>query len=486
MPLTLADRERTEELGRMARQELRRRGKEPFFWRPLPGPQTVAFETPAFETLYGGAAGGGKSDLLLGLPRSSHRSSVLFRRTYVQLEDTLIHRSLEIFGDPGNYNRARHVWSFPDGSRISFRYLDQDNDVYKYQSTQFDFIGFDELTQFTRLQYEYLFSRCRTPRRAQRCRVVGCTNPGGEGNDWVMDRWAPWLREDYPRPARPGELRWFKRVGDGREAEAAPGDPEAISRTFIPARLSDNPYLSEDYRRTLASLPEPFRSQLLNGDWKAGLQDDALQVIPTAWIRASMDRWRDDPPRRAGPVCLGVDVARGGEDQTVMAPRYGPWIAPLRKFRGAQTPDGQTVAALLAEELAGQGVACVDVVGIGASAYDASRMKGLAVRPVNFAERSAATDRSGTLRFVNLRAEAYWRLREALDPRGPQPLDLPPDPELLGDLRSPRWSMQTNGVKIEDKEEIRRRLGRSPDCGDAVALACLGPAFNPQIRVIES
>jgi hypothetical protein len=92
---------------------------------------------------------------------------------------------------------------------------------------------------------------------------------------------------------------------------------------------------------------------------------------------------------------------------------------------------------------------------------------------VNFSERTEAKDKSGTLAFVNVRAEAYWRMREALDPNTSK-LSLPDDPELLGDLVAPRWSMQSNGIKIESKDDIKKRLGRSPDCGDAVALALYG------------
>ena len=75
------------------------------------------------------------------------------------------------------------------------------------------------------------------------------------------------------------------------------------------------------------------------------------------------------------------------------------------------------------------------------------------------------------MNFINLRAECYWRVRELLDPSSGREAVLPNDPELLGDLSSPRWSMQTNGIKIESKEDIKQRIGRSPDCGDAVTLA---------------
>ncbi len=437
-------------------------------WRPLEGPQSAAYNTPAFETLYGGAAGGGKSDLLLGLARFGHRRALLLRRSFPDAERSLITRSLEFFGDRKQYNASKHVWNI-GVKRIEIGHLEYEKDIYQYQGAAYDFIGFDELTQFTKRQYEYLFSRARTTRRGQRVRIIATSNPGGEGNDWVMDRWAAWLDETHPRPAGPGEVRYFTRNADGAEVETSADDPDGVSRTFIPAKLSDNPYLDDSYRKTLNMLPEPFRSQLLNGDWKAGLVDDAYQVIPRAWVKAAQARWTVTAPG-VKPV-VGVDVARGGDDETVLARRYGDWFAPLEKHAGKATPNGQSVAALIANALRDGGSANVDVIGVGASAYDTARSQSMDVIGVNFAEKSNATDKSGKLHFINKRAECYWRMREALSPESARKIALPPDPRLMGDLIAPRWSMQTNGIKIESKEDIKARLGRSPDDGDAVVLA---------------
>jgi len=155
----------------------------------------------------------------------------------------------------------------------------------------------------------------------------------------------------------------------------------------------------------------------------------------------------------------------------VLSRRWGAWFAKLEKHPGVTTPDGPSVAGLIAEALADGGHANVDVIGIGASAYDSAKSQGLQVLPVNFSAKSDAVDRSRQLRFTNLRAEGYWRLREALDPEKGDDLALPDDPELLGDLRAPRWKMRTTGIQIESKEDIKARLKRSPDCGDAVVLS---------------
>lgn len=453
--------------GMLAQQVKEERAR---IWKPMAGPQSEALNSPAFETLFGGAAGGGKSIMLLGLARLQHRSSLLLRRTFAQLEDTLILKSKQIYGNPDYYNVAKHVWELPEAKRIRFGHLEHEDDVYQYQSAEFDLIGFDELTQFTQFQYEYLLSRARTTVKGQRVRIVACTNPGGEGNDWVVRRWAPWLDETYPNPAAPGELRFFKRDTSGVEVETTAEDPDALSRTFIPARLSDNPHLGDDYRRALNLLPEPLRSQLLHGDWKAGVVDDAYQVLPREWIKAAMARWT--PEGKIEPLtALGVDVARGGNDKTVIAKRYGKWIAPLEKYPGATTTSGQDVVTLFADAVKGEVFVNLDVIGVGAAAYDIAVAQNLEVQAINVAEKSEATDKSGKLSFTNKRAELCWRLREMLDPDNGENIALPNDPELLADLCALRWKMQPNGIRIESKDEMRSRLGRSPDCGDAVMLA---------------
>lgn len=442
-------------------------------WTPNKGRQTEALHTEAFETLYGGCAGGGKSDLLLGLARTQHVRSLLVRRTYTELEDTLISRSLEYYGDPRHYNQGRHVWRLPDGNQIRFRHLQHEKDVLAHKSAAYDLIAFDELTEFTEFQYLYLISRARTTRSGQRVRIVAGTNPGGEGNDWVMARWAAWLDKGHANPAEPGELRWFRRDDDGNDVECNPTDEHAKSRTFIPAPLTENPWLNEDYASTLALLPEPSRSQLLKGDWVIGLTDDAYQVIPTLWIKAAMKRWTENGSDQGALDVVGVDVARGGMDQTVLARRYGNWFAPIEKHPGRATPDGLSVAGLVSIALAEGGRANIDVIGVGSSAYDSCVQAGLEIYDVNFAAGSNSSDASGTMQFVNLRAEFYWRMREALDPKHDEAeqISLPNDPELLGDLRAPRWKMQRNGIQIESKEAIKKRIGRSPDCADAVVLA---------------
>jgi hypothetical protein len=436
-------------------------------WQPHPAnrPQVQAYLSDAFETLYGGAAGGGKSDLLLGLARTMHRRSLLLRRTFPDLERSLISRSLEFYGEPKYYNASKHIWNI-DGRRIEFGHMEQvgtanaPKDEAQYASAPYDGILWDQLEQFPEYAYVFMLSRARSA-DGKRVRVVASANPVGEGVEWIMRRWRAWLVD---KTAKPGEILWYKRDAEGNEVQTAEGDPDAISRTFIPAGLKDNPYLNDDYRRNLMNVTEPLRSALLNGDWSAMLTDDAYQVIPREWVRAAMARWE---PRDETADVIGCDVARGGDDKTVKAPRKGNYFMPLEKYPGRSTPDGQSVADLLA----GSAVINIDVIGVGSSAYDIGKERGLKITPVNFAEKSIAKDKSDTLRFINKRAEYYWSFREALDPVEGDNIALPPDPELEADLCAPRWQSMSNGIKIESKEDIKKRIGRSPDCADAVVLS---------------
>lgn len=450
-------------------------------WLPHPEnrPQITAYFSDAFEVLYGGGAGGGKSDLLLGLSRTMHRRSLILRREFPDLERSLISRSLEFFGDKRFYNGSKHVWNI-DGRRIEFGHLERvgtpqvPGDEEQYASAPYDFIAFDQLEQFPQYAYEFMFSRARSADPGQRVRMMSSANPVGEGVTWIMQRWRAWLID---KTALPGEILYYKRDEEGHDIQTTADDPDGLSRTFIPAGLKDNPYLTDSYRRTLNSLPEPLRSALLNGDWNASLVDDAYQVIPRAWVKAAMQRWTDAPPasEKDKPFMVGCDVARGGDDKTVMAPRRGSWFGKLQKHPGRTTADGQSVASLLAVIIGKGGSANIDVIGVGASAFDFARAKGLKVHPINFGEGSSATDKSGTLHFVNKRAECYWAFREALDPESKVKIALPPDPELEADLCAARWSAQSSGIKIESKEEIKKRLGRSPDCADGVVLAWAFP-----------
>jgi hypothetical protein len=450
-----------------------------YVWLPLPGPQMQAYESPANILFYGGSAGGGKTDLLIGLALTQHRKSIIFRREGTQLQG-IYDRMAEILGTREGFNSQSKVWRW--GKRqIEFGHCKDYGSEKAYQGRDHSLKGFDEITHFLESQFRYLMTWNRSTHEDERCRIVCTGNPPTDSDgDWVREFWGPWLKTDHPNPAQPGELRWFTTLG-GEDIECPGGEPikekgELLypkSRTFIPSKVWDNPFLmSTDYEATLQALPEPLRSQMLHGDFQAGTDDDPWQVIPTDWVLQAQERWQQIQPKDRGPMdSIGVDPARGGRDETVIAKRYGNWFDELACYPGSQTPDGPAVAALVVQILRDRAPVHVDVIGIGSSVYDHLVGTALHTIPINSAERTKRTDRSKALRMANYRAALWWEMREALDPKNQEEIALPPGSEIRADLTAPRWTLRSNGVLVESKEDIKARIGRSPDKGDAIVYA---------------
>lgn len=457
-----------------------------------PTPQRLAYDSAADELLYGGAAGGGKTDLLLGLALTRHRRSILFRREGTQLraaEDRLA----EILGARTGFRAASQCWHLPGDRLLEFGHCQHPGDERKYQGRPHDLKAFDELTHFTESQYRFLATWLRTTRPGQRTRIVAASNPptAGEG-EWVIRHWAPWLDPGHGDPAAPGELRWFAML-DGEEVARPDGaaftwrgeEVRPRSRSFVPSGVDDNPYLDGGYKAVLQALPEPLRGRMLKGDWQAGLADHPWQVIPGAWVRAAQERWRAGaaPPGgrrspRAAMTALGVDVAQGGDDETVLTPRFGMRCGEQIVRPGRETPDGAAVVALVATALRDGAQVNIDCTGgWGGAAYEQLRTLGVPCLRLVMSEASEARDRSGSLGFVNRRAELYWRCREWLDPANGHDAALPPDPLLRADLCAARWKVvrgqagRGGRIQIDDKQAQARRLGRSPDRGDSLVYA---------------
>ena len=451
-------------------------------WVPQDGPQLMAYLSQADIVFYGGAAGGGKTDLLLGLCLTSQEHSIIFRREAVQLTG-IEERMTKILGTRKGYNSQDGVWRLPEGKVMELGSVKEPGDWIKYQGRPHDAKLFDEICHFTESQFRTLIGWLRTDKPDIRQRVVAAGNPPttAEG-EWVKRYWAPWLDPQHHNPAKPGELRWYVSNEKGEDQEVPSGDPVLVgnelvkpkSRTFIPSSVDDNLFLlSTGYKATLQSLPEPLRSQMLRGDFQAGAADPAWQTIPTEWVKAAMARWADKQAK-GEMTALGFDPARGGVDKSSIAPRHGQWFDKIITAPGIVTKDGPTAAAFVIPHVRNGACICVDSIGIGSSALDFLTGLNLNVLAVNGSEASAAITKAGSLRYRNKRAEMYWRLREALDPTSPDPIALPPDQELLGDLTAVRYKVVTMGkaaaIQMRSKDEIREMLGRSPDKGDAVAM----------------
>ena len=216
------------------------------------------------EVLYGGAAGGGKSEALLMAALQyvdePDYHAILFRRTFADLAlpGAIMERSKEwLNGKDCTWHEMTKEWRFPSGATLTFAYMDNENHKYRYQSTEFQFIGFDELTQFTQSQYTYLFSRLRRPTGSNiPLRMRSASNPGGRGHEWVKQRF----------------------VVEGKSK----------GRIFIPARLADNPFLDRAaYVQSLSQLDAVTKAQLLRGDWSARQQGGKFK---REWFKAPLDR----------------------------------------------------------------------------------------------------------------------------------------------------------------------------------------------------
>lgn len=450
---------------------------------PIPGPQLEAYQSPADIVFLGGGAGGGKTGLLCGLAVQEHRKSRLFRRESIQTRG-LIDEVAKLLKTRDGLNGQDKVWRLPEDRVIEFAHCQYEDDKEKYQGQAADLLGFDEICHFTESQFRYLIGWNRTNNPQQRCRVVATGNPPerAEGR-WVLNFWGPWLDPDHPRPAKPGELRWFTTV-DGADQEVDGPGPHgkdkfgnliyARSRTFFRSTVKNNIYLMDTgYIATLQAHPEPLRTMLLEGVFDVEGEDDPWQVIPTAWIRAAQERWVDHPPAGAAMTCIGVDVGLSVDD-TVLAPRYGRWFAPLKVMKGIDVKDGATVAGLVFGAMRDGCEVAVDVGGgWGAGAHGHLKEQRIKSHAVNWVEGSTGKTREGVLGFLNQRAEMWWKFREALDPNNQDPVSLPPDKSLAADLATPQWKRTTGEglIQIESKIEIRKRLGRSPDRGDAVVMS---------------
>ena len=451
-------------------------------WVPQPGPQTSAYDSQADIVFYGGAAGGGKTDLLLGLCLTSQEHSIIFRREAVQLTG-IEERMGMILGNRDGYNSQKGIWRLPGGKIMELGSVKEPDDWMKYQGRAHDLKAFDEITHFTESQFRTLIGWLRTDKEEIRQRVVAAGNPptSAEG-EWVKRFWSAWLDPAHTNPAKPGELRWYVTDEKGEDMEV-PGpdlfmvDGEPVkpkSRTFIPSSVDDNLFLlSTGYKATLQSLPEPLRSQMLRGDFQAGAADPAWQLIPTEWVKAAQARWEKRTDK--GPMTsLALDPARGGMDKSSISRRHGNWFDEIIAAPGAVTKDGPTTAAFVVPHIRDGAPVVVDSIGIGSSALDFLVALNLNTFPVVASAASDHWDSAGQLRFINKRAEMYWRLREALDPASTEHIALPPDAELAGDLTAVRYKVVTRGrqaaIQIRSKDEIREVLGRSPDKGDSLAM----------------
>ena len=284
---------------------------------------------------------------------------------------------------------------------------------------------------------------------------------GGEAYAFAISTPGAPLGRFYDIHARkPGYDDWWVRHVTREEAIAA-------------GRMSEQ--WAEQRKRQWGEKSAVYQNRVL-GEFASSEEDG---VIPLAWIEQANERWNDwadegrplavnEETLKLEPMdAVGVDVARSGEDSTVMALRYGHIITELRVTSREDTM--QTTGRVVGLLKGKGGKAIIDVIGIGAGVVDRLRELKHQVRAFNASERTDMRDKSGEWGFVNKRAAAWWNLREMLET---DPIALPPDDRLTGDLVAPHYRQMSGGrLQVESKDDIKRRIGRSTDHGDAAVMA---------------
>lgn len=301
--------------------------RKPIAWCPIPGPQADFIGCRADYKLIGGAAGGAKTDALLGdLLQQVEKpgfSGLYLRRNVPSMQDAY-ERSASFYpAAGGRWSKSERIWRFPSGARIVMRHLQYDETCQDFKSQQFAVIAFDELTTFTKYQFEYMSSRCRSTAPGVECWVSAATNPDGPGLVWVRDRF---IDNRVPRTV------YRRKMENGL----------IMSEIFIPSRLSDNPFLGAEYEARLMNLAEADRKALLDGDWYA-YDGQVFSLVPgrsLLSLEAARTHWKEDEPPHWWPRFRVMDWGYAKPYACLWAaqdPQGRLWV--YRELYGATSPN---------------------------------------------------------------------------------------------------------------------------------------------------
>jgi hypothetical protein len=467
---------------------LKRRAER--LWVPNHGPQTDAYFSKADILLYGGEAGPGKTDLVLGLAFEEHTRSLVMRRQYTDM-GAMVERAKEINTTDKGYNGAAPMkLRTVNDKLIEFGAAAKLGDEQHWKGQAHDFLGIDEVVDFLELQVRYLMGWVRSTVKGQRTRIVFATNPPITADgQWIIPMFAPWLDIAHPNPAKPGELRWYVTDPDDTDTEVSGPEPVEFngkpyipqSRTFIPGKLRDNPFLIDTgYDARLDAMPEPMRSAYRDGNFMIARKDAHNQVIPTQWVIESNKRWRESPPEGIPMCALSADMSGGGDDPLVLARRHDGWFSPMVEEQGKEIPIdrlGKHCSAVIVAHRRDKCPVILDMGGgYGGGTYENLVENEIEAIPWKGTEGSSKRTKDNQFGFFNKRSQSIWQFREALDPDqdGGSPVSLPQDQKLMADLTTPTFEVVTQRgrsvIKVENKEDVVKTLGRSSDSGDAVVI----------------
>lgn len=449
-------------------------------WQPDPdnAPQRLAYglAIQVDEMGYGGQAGGGKTDLILGLAGTKFYRSLVMRRENPNMR-RMIDRGNDIY--PVTFVAGeKKEWRF-DNRVITLGHAQYDKDWTKYQGWDSELLAVDEAAEMLESVVRKVSGWIRSSAGRHTLLLLCFNPPTTPEGEWIVRKFAPWIDPEYHGiPADSGEIRYFVQLDDETEIEVSSNASYTqngetylpISRVFIKASRHDNRYLGDDYERRLNMLPEPLRTQVMKGDFTAGTQDDDWQVFPTAWVMVAQERGKNTPKPDVMLRAIGADVAHGGKDNTSIVRLYGTWFDEILSYPGIETPRGADTANLILKAMGNENAP----IGIDAASWGASAAEHLEDFPfltvvkINAGAGSTAKDKSGKFEFANLRSEMAWRFREALDPESGENVCLPMSRRLRVQLCSMRYKIRGGKYLIEPKEDIKQRLGESPDDAEAV------------------
>ncbi|HEX3029653.1 MAG TPA: terminase family protein [Clostridia bacterium] len=433
-------------------------------WQPQPV-QEKMLSSSVNEVLFGGAKGGGKSDaLLFGALRYIDRSNykaLIVRRTFPRLKE-IIDRSMVFSRLGGKYNKQEKTWQFYKNSqragKISFGHCQNTGDEYNYQGHQYHYIAFDQVEEFSENMFT-IISACGRKTDDTPVYIRATANPGGEGKVWVRNRWIK---------GKSAERVYFTE-------NCVEGKTVKLSSMFIPATVYDNHILlakNPEYVAFLMNLPDKYRKMYLYGQWD--IEDDPDQLVSFEFLERGYNNGLNKGAGAGGygeeRIFLGVDVARFGDDTTEIAYLRNDVVTKIESYEKLDIVRvaGIVEKKILAERICPENIG-IDVVGLGAGVYDILRSKGYPVVSIGSGERPLENSEQA-YRYKNLRAQMCWSFREKLR-LGETGIGIR-DSVFEEEALAVRYFISNEReIQIESKEEIKKRLGRSPNKFDAAVYA---------------